>query len=33
LGGLGNTFDTEWPKIETEYNGGKISRPGILVEE
>ena len=31
-GGLGNTFDPGWPKIEVEYNGEKISRPGILVE-
>ena len=22
----------EWPKVEVEYNGEKISRPGILVE-
>jgi len=29
---LGNTFDPEWPKVEVEYDGEKISRPGILVE-
>ena len=27
-----NTFNPEWPKIKAEYNGEKISRPGILVE-
>ncbi|OFW64182.1 MAG: hypothetical protein A2Z35_00195 [Actinobacteria bacterium RBG_19FT_COMBO_36_27] len=26
------TDDPEWPKIEVEHNGEKISRPGILVE-
>ena len=26
------TDDPEWPKVEVEYNGEKISRPGILVE-
>jgi hypothetical protein len=29
--GLGNTFNPEWPKVEVEYDGEKISRPGILV--
>jgi len=27
------TDDPEWPKVEVEYNGKKISRPGILVGE
>ena len=26
------TDDPEWPKVEVEYNGEKISRPGVLVE-
>jgi len=30
-GGFGNTFDPEWPKVEVEYNGEKISSSGILV--
>ena len=25
------TDDPEWPKVEVEYNGEKISRSGILV--
>jgi hypothetical protein len=29
---LGNTLDPEWPKVEVDYHGEKITRSGILVD-